>query len=141
MVDEIRVLVFLTIISVSFFGFVFGNRTLRFFIAWTYIMVTPFCFFSFPKYAADWLDIRHLYLVSVGFVMIVSSATVLASRLLQNRGWFRRLLPYSLPLAFVLVSQFIIFQLDVKYNLIAKLPSIEQMANEVESRHLERGKD
>ena len=45
---EIRIIIALTIISYSFFGFIFGNRTIRFFIAWTYIMVIPFAFFQFP---------------------------------------------------------------------------------------------
>ena len=58
---EIRILIALTVISYSIFGFIFGNHTIRFFIAWTYIMVTPFAFFQFPN---DWLNIRHLYLVS-----------------------------------------------------------------------------
>jgi hypothetical protein len=70
--------------------------------------VTPFCFFRFPT---DWLDIRHLYLVSVGFTVVLASATVLAAQLLQHRRW-RRYLPYSLPLLFVLLSQFIVSQLD-----------------------------
>ncbi|HEU4364905.1 MAG TPA: glycosyltransferase family 39 protein, partial [Candidatus Krumholzibacteria bacterium] len=73
----IRVIILLCIVSYSVFGFIFGNRVIRFFIAWTYIMVTPFCFFRFP---ADWLDIRFLYLVSVGFHMILASGTVLAAR-------------------------------------------------------------
>jgi hypothetical protein len=131
---HIRMLTFLTIVSFTTFGFVFGNRTLRFFIAWTYITVTPFCFLEFPRFTADWLDIRHLYLVSVGFSMILSSVTVLASRMLYQRRW-RRLLPYSLPLLFVLLSQFIILQLDTKYELIADLPAIQEMAEETRVRH------
>lgn len=130
----IRLLVLITIISFSLFGFVFGNRTLRFFIAWTYITVTPFCFLEFPKYATDWLDIRHLYMVSVGFSMILASVTVLASRLLWRHRW-RCLLPYTLPLAFVALSQFIIYQLDTKYELTAEIPPIQKMAEEVRLRH------
>jgi hypothetical protein len=128
---EIRVLTFLCIVSFTVFGFVFGNRTLRFFIAWTYITVTPFCFFKFPT---DWLDIRHLYLVSIGFSMILASVTVLASRLLLHRKW-RRFLPYTFPLIFVLLSQFIIFQLDKKYEFLAELPGIQGLADEVRERH------
>ncbi len=136
----IRLLVFIAIVSFSLFGFVFGNRTLRFFIAWTYITVTPFCFFEFTKYASDWLDIRHLYLVSVGFSMILASLTVLASRLLWRHRW-RRFLPYILPLAFVALAQFIIYQLDTKYEMIAEMPPIQEMADEVRARHeaLQRG--
>ncbi len=123
---EIRVLTFLCIVSYSVFGFIFGNRTIRFFIAWTYITLFPFCFFKFPS---DWLNIRHLYLVSVGFVMILSSATVLASRLLYQKAW-RRFLPYSLPLLFVLLSQFIVYHLDKKYELTAQSPQIESLRQE-----------
>jgi hypothetical protein len=130
---EIRVLMFLCIVSFTLFGFIFGNRTLRFFIAWTYITVTPFCFFRFPT---DWLDIRHLYLVSVGFTVVLASATVLAAQLLQHRRW-RRYLPYSLPLLFVLLSQFIVSQLDRKYELTAELPVIQRLAEDVHLRHQE----
>jgi hypothetical protein len=118
-------------VSFTVFGFVFGNRALRFFIVWTYITVTPFCFFRFP---ADWLDIRHLYLVSVGFCMILASVTVLAARLLTHRRW-RRFLPYALPLLFVGLSQFIIYQLDTKYERVAEIPAIRQMKEEVLLKH------
>jgi len=133
--DAIRIFVFITIISFSLFGFAFGNRALRFFIIWTYMMVTPFCFFEFPKYAADWLDIRHLYMVSVGFSMILASVTVLAARLLQGHPW-RRFLPYAMPLLFVVLSQFIIYQLDGKYQLVADLPEIQEMSEEIRLRQI-----
>jgi hypothetical protein len=124
---EIRVITFLCILSYSVFGFIFGNRTIRFFIAWTYITVLPFCFFDFPD---DWLNIRYLYLVSVGFIMILSSGTVLASRLLYQRQW-RRFLPYSLPLFFVFLSQFIIFHLDRNYERLSASPKIIRMRIEL----------
>lgn len=114
--EQIRVFIFLCIVSYSVFGFVFGNKVIRFFIAWTYITVAPFCFFYFP---ADWLNIRYLYLVSVGFVMILASGTVLAGRLLIHRSW-RRLLPYVIPLFFVLLSHFVIIRLDASYEHQAK---------------------
>ncbi len=38
----IRTLLALAIVSYSFFGFVFGSRAIRFFIAWTFITVLPF---------------------------------------------------------------------------------------------------
>lgn len=128
---EIRLLTFLVILSFTVFGFIFGNRTIRFFIAWTYIMVAPFCFFVFPS---DWLNIRHLYLVSVGFIMILASTTVLASRLLYQRAW-RRFLPYLLPLYFVVLSRFIIQHLDTNYEATARSRGIAQMYKDVESRH------
>ncbi|NIM19349.1 MAG: hypothetical protein GTO51_03110 [Candidatus Latescibacteria bacterium] len=117
---EIRVFTFLCILSYSVFGFIFGNRAIRFFIAWTYITVTPFCFFKFPM---DWLNIRYLYLVSIGFSMLLASGTVLASDLLQQRRW-RRFLPYSVPLIFILLSQFITYHLDRHYEAIAASPEI-----------------
>jgi hypothetical protein len=128
---EIRVITFLCILSYSVFGFLFANRTIRFFIAWTYITVTPFCFFDFPK---DWLNIQYLYLVSVGFIMILSSGTVLASRLLSHRQW-RRLIPYVLPLFFVFLSQFIIFHLDRNYEKLAASPQMTQMKSKIAARY------
>jgi hypothetical protein len=117
----IRAVILLCIVSYSFFGFVFGNKVIRFFIAWTYIVVTPFIFFRFPK---DWLDIRFLYLVSVSFQMIVASGTVLAARLLYQRPWRRRL-PYIIPLAFVALSYFVVRQLDYNYEEKASSPLLD----------------
>jgi len=128
---QIRLITFLCIVSYSVFGFLFGNRTIRFFITWTYVTLTPFCFFEFPT---DWLNIRHLYLVSVGFVMILASGTVLASRLLYQRAW-RRFLPYTLPLLFVFLSQFILFRLDKNYERLAKTPTIHQLHENVIQRY------
>jgi len=119
----IRVIILLCIISYSFFGFIFGNRVIRFFIAWMYIVVTPFCFFRFPT---DWLDIRFLYLVSVGFHMILASGTVLASRLLLQRRW-RRYLPYLIPAAFVVLSYFVLIQLDESYERKASAPALNNV--------------
>lgn len=122
---EIRILTFLCILSYSIFGFIFGNRTIRFFIAWTYITVLPFCFFKFPD---DWLNIRYLYLVSVGFVMLLASGTVLAARLLYQRPW-RRFVPYVIPLVFILLSHFITSNLDKNYERNAATERIQQMHN------------
>ncbi|MDH4037480.1 MAG: glycosyltransferase family 39 protein [Candidatus Krumholzibacteria bacterium] len=119
----IRVVILLCIISYSFFGFIFGNRVIRFFIAWTYIVVTPFCFFRFP---ADWLDIRFLYLVSVGFDLILASGTVLAARLLYQHRW-RRMLPYLIPVFFVMLSYFVLVQLDENYEYKAKAPGLNKV--------------
>jgi hypothetical protein len=116
----IRILIFLCIVSYSVFGFIFGNRVIRFFIAWMYIMVTPFCFFRFP---ADWLDIRFLYLVSVGLHMILASATVLASDLLRHKRWRGRL-PYLIPVFFVALSYFVLNQLDTNYERKASSPAL-----------------
>jgi hypothetical protein len=126
----IRVIILLCIVSYSVFGFVFGNRVIRFFIAWTYIVVAPFCFFRFP---ADWLDIRFLYLVSVGFHMVLASGTVLAARLLYQRPW-RRFLPYLIPAAFVALSYFVLAQLDSSYERKAE----NVMLNRVKASFYER---
>ncbi len=112
---EIRVLIALTVISYSIFGFIFGNRTIRFFIAWTYIMVLPFAFFQFPS---DWLNIRHLYIASVGFVMIISAGAVYCSRLISHQLW-RRFVPLLVPVFFIIMSRFIVIQLDRSYEIKA----------------------
>lgn len=120
---EIRIVIALTIISYSFFGFIFGNRTIRFFIAWTYIMVIPFAFFQFPH---DWLNIRHLYLVSVGFVVVISAGAVFCSRLILHQK-YRRFIPMIVPLFFIILSRFIIGQLDRSYELKAASPATAEM--------------
>jgi hypothetical protein len=79
-------------VSYSLFGFVFGNRVIRFLLHGRTCR-GAFCFFRFPK---DWLDIRFLYLVSVSFQMILATGTVLAARLLYQRPWRRRL-PFLIP--------------------------------------------
>ena len=121
--SEIRLFTFLCILSYSVFGFIFGNRAIRFFITWTYITVLPFCFFKFPL---DWLNIRYLYLVSVGFSMLLASGTVLASHLLHQRSR-RRFLPYLVPLMFVLLSHMITHNLDNNYETLAKSPTIKML--------------
>ena len=123
---EIRIVIALIVVSYSFFGFIFGNHTIRFFIAWTYIMVLPFAFFQFP---ADWLNIRHLYLVSIGFVLVLSAGAVYCSRLIAHRGW-RRLVPFVVPLFFVLLARFIAVQLDHNYELKAASPALASQRGE-----------
>jgi len=117
----IRLLIALTVISYSFFGFVFGNRTIRFFIAWTYIMVLPFSFFQFPS---DWLNIRHLYLVSAGFTTVISAGAVYCSRLISHKKLFR-LVPLAVPALFVILAFFIVTQLNRSYD--AKIDAPEAM--------------
>lgn len=133
--SEIRVLIFLCILSYSVFGFIFGNKVIRFFIAWTYITVAPFCFFRFPS---DWLNIRYLYLVSVGFSMILASGTVLAARLLYQRRW-RRFIPYAVPLFFVLLSHLVIARLDRNYEAQANDPRLDSLKAQItnEYNHLD----
>lgn len=128
---EIRIIIALTIVSYSFFGFIFGNRPIRFFIAWTYIMVIPFAFFQFPS---DWLNIRHLYLVSVGFVVVISAGAVFCSRLITNQ-MYRRFVPFIVPLFFIILSRFIVTQLDRSYEYKAESPATVQMRNELADMH------
>ncbi len=124
---EIRIIIALTVISYSFFGFIFGNHTIRFFIAWTYIMVFPFAFFQFPK---DWLNIRHLYLVSIGFVTVISAGAVYSSRLIAVRRW-KRLVPFAVPLFFILLARFIVAQLDYSYELKGTSPVTWELRSDI----------
>jgi hypothetical protein len=128
---EIRILIMLTVLSYSFFGFVFGNRTIRFFIAWTYIMIFPFAFFQFPY---DWLNIRHLYLVSVGFVSVISAGAVYCSRLIASHRW-RRFVPLVVPVAFILLARFIVVQLDNSYEAKAAGPLTERLKESLAERN------
>lgn len=124
---QIRILIALVVLSYSIFGFIFGNHTIRFFIAWTYIMVLPFAFFEFPN---DWLNIRHLYLVSVGFIMVISAGAVYCSRLIAHRRW-RRFVPILVPVFFILLARFIVTQLDHSYETKASSPRAIQYRNEI----------
>lgn len=140
----IRILLALTVLSYSFFGFIFGNRTIRFFIAWTYIMILPFAFIQFPY---DWLNMRHLYLVSIGFVSVIAAGAVYCSRLIASQRW-KRLVPYIVPLFFILMSRFIVTQLDRSYErnvssrltserarlLAEKFPAVELRENRLEMK-------
>lgn len=114
----IRILVGLTILSYSLFGFVFGSRALRYYIAWTYLMVVPFAFF---RYTADWLNIRFLYLVSVGFCVLLTTGTLYGYKLLHHRRG-RRLLPFAIPVFYVLLSAALVNQLDRKNEQLAQSP-------------------
>lgn len=121
----IRFFVGLSILSYGFFGFVFGNRALRFFIAWTFISLLPYCAIRFP---ADWLNIRYLYQVSIGFNFILAAGTVYTMDLLYRRRW-RRFLPNLVPLFFVLLSAYITQKLDTKYERLgSERPAREMLA-------------
>lgn len=130
---EIRTLIALTVFSYSFFGFVFGNRAIRFFIAWTYIMVLPFAFFQFPQ---DWLNMRHLYLVSVGFVSVIAAGAVYCSRMIAENRW-RRFVPFIVPAAFVVLSRFIVVQLDRSYEAKAAGAEIAWYRQQLADRYPE----
>ena len=96
----IRFFLALAIVSYSFFGFVFGNKAIRFFIAWTYITLLPF---SGQTESGTWLNLSHLYLTSLGFCVVLAAGTRSTCRLLRRAG-HRRFIPYLVPLAFVMAS-------------------------------------
>jgi hypothetical protein len=108
----LRWVIGLGVVSYSLFGFVFGNRTLRFFLVWTLITLIPYSVLSFP---ADWANIGYLYSVAIGFVFIMAAGTVLSIDLLHRRRW-RRLVPLVFPALFVLLSGYITDKLDTKYE-------------------------
>lgn len=111
----IRFLLGWGVISYGLFGFVFGNRPIRFFLAWTLISVLPYCVIQFPS---DWLNIRYLYQVSIGFVFVLAAGTVYSMDLLHRTRW-QRWLPLIAPLLFVLMSAYITLRLDTKYEIDA----------------------
>ena len=96
----IRTLLALAIVSYSFFGFVFGSRAIRFFIAWTFITVLPF---TDQSAAGSWLNLSHLYLTSAGFCVVLAAGTVGTADLLRARP-SRRWVPYLAPLVFVVMA-------------------------------------
>ncbi|RKZ19587.1 hypothetical protein DRQ50_01765 [bacterium] len=114
----VRGMISLAIVSFSFFGFVFGNRAIRFFIAWTFITLLPFSGFA-PE--TSWLNLSHLYLTSIGFCVIMATAAIGTYNLLAGSGW-RRHLPYLLPLIYVMVSVVLTHELDQRNRWIARQP-------------------
>lgn len=115
----LRLLVGLTIVSYSLFGFIFGGRAIRFYIAWMYVMVMPFAFLSYPTH---WLNIRFLYLVSLGFCVLLTTGAMYGYKLLIHRPE-RRLLPFLIPLFYVGVSVFLVNQLNRKNADLAQDPA------------------
>lgn len=108
----IRIALTLAIISYSFFGFVFGNKSIRFFIAWTYITLLPF---SGQSANGDWLNLSHLYLTSLGFCVILATGTRGSYRLLRRAG-NRRFIPYLVPLGFIIASVGLAHTLDQQHR-------------------------
>jgi len=123
----VRWFIGLSILSYGFFGFVFGNRALRFFITWTFISALPFCALRFPE---DWLNIRYLYQVSIGFNFILAAGTIYTMDLLYRRRW-RRLISFAVPLFFVMISGYITAKLDAKYERERRNPQVRSMLKEV----------
>ena len=118
----VRSLVSLGIVSFSFFGFVFGNRPLRFFIAWTYLTVLPFATLSPP---GEWLNIRYLYMAAVGFDVVIAVGTAGAVRLLGKHPR-KRWVPVLLPALLVVMSLSVHHRLHERNLRRAREPEIRR---------------
>ncbi|MGD9546762.1 MAG: hypothetical protein AB7V45_04340 [Candidatus Krumholzibacteriia bacterium] len=112
----IRIFLTLSIISYSFFGFIFGSKAIRFFIAWTYISLLPF---TGQTVTGTWLNLSHLYLTSLGFCIILAAGAEGTSALLRARKR-ARFVPYLAPLAFVAMSLGLTYELDLSNKLKAQ---------------------
>ncbi len=123
----IRFALTIAIVSYSFFGFVFGSRAIRFFIAWTYITLLPF---TAHTVAGQWLNLNHLYLASLGFCVVIAAGAAGCSSLLARAGR-RRYLPYLAPLLLAAVALGLTHQLDSKYKAIARWPESQQLREQV----------
>jgi len=119
----VRTLLSLGLVSFSFFGFLFGSRALRFFIAWTYITVIPAALIAG---SGEWLNVRALYLASVGFCVILAAGTLGCARLLgahRRRRW----LPFLIPLCFVVVALTVNMRLAARNTARAAAPDIREL--------------
>jgi len=119
----IRTLVSLGLVSFSFFGFLFGSRALRFFIAWTYITVIPAALIAGR---GEWLNVRSLYLAAVGFCVILAAGTLGCMRLLDAHR-HRRWLPFVIPLCFAVVSLTVNDRLAARASVRAGHPDIQRL--------------
>jgi hypothetical protein len=119
----IRPLLGFFIFSYAAYGFVFGNTSLRFFIAWTFVTILPFCFFHLP---GDWLNTKYLYLASAGFCLILATGTMKMYRVLVPRGW-RRWIPMLIPALFVVSAVVIVTHLDRAYEERARAPRTQEL--------------
>ena len=117
----------IAIVSYSFFGFVFGSRAIRFFIAWTYITLLPF---TAHTETGRWLNLNHLYLASLGFCVVIAAGAAGCSSLLVRAGR-RRFVPYLAPLVLAAVAVGLTHQLDSKYKALARLPEAQQLREQV----------
>lgn len=104
----IRVFLTLSIISYSFFGFVFGSKAIRFFIAWTFITLLPF---TAHTETGLWLNLSHLYLTSLGLCVILAAGVDGTKGLLKARRRLRYT-PYLLPMMFVVMSLSLTWKLN-----------------------------
>ncbi len=130
----IRFLLTMAVLSFSFFGFVFGSRPLRFFIAWTYIALLPF---STAAAGSSWLNLTHVYLASTGFCVVMSAGAAGCASLLNIHRW-RRLVPFAVPLIFVAVALSLNVRLDGRNREKAASPRLQEIRTEVIDRMQER---
>jgi hypothetical protein len=124
----IRVMLTVAVISYSFFGIVFGGRSVRFFVAWTYITLLPFTGITAQ---GEWLNLTHLYLTSLGFCIILSAGSIGTFHLLEARRW-RRFIPFLAPLVFAIVSVAVAHQIDDQNQRVARRPQIQQLRSQTE---------
>jgi len=125
----IRVFLTLSIISYSFFGFVFGSKAIRFFIAWTFISLLPF---TGHTDSGAWLNLRHLYLTSLGFCVILAAGVDGTKGLLAARRRIR-FVPYLLPLMFVVMSLGLTYKLSRSNQIKAQSPEAILMREKVDA--------
>ncbi len=123
----VRIFLALSIVSYSFFGLVFGNRAVRFFVAWTYITLLPFTGHSA---SGSWLNLTHLYLTSLGFCVILAAGAVGTSNLLRIAGW-RRFAPYTIPMLFVLLSLGLTSRFEARNRIRAESSEVLIMQKEL----------
>jgi|GEM_PF-658237 len=124
----IRTFLALTLISYGFFGFVFGSKAVRFFIAWTIISLLPFTALT---ETGGWLNLNHLYLTSLGFCVVLAAGANGTSGLLVRRRW-RRFIPYGVPLAFVIISLGLTAKFNERNIDRARTPAVREMQEDLE---------
>ncbi len=123
----IRFAITIAVVSYSFFGFVFGSRSIRFFIAWTWVTLLPF---TAHTVEGRWLNLNHLYLASLGFCVVIAAGATGCSSLLARAGR-RRFVPYVAPLLLVLGAVALTHQLDFRYKALARRPEAVQLRAQV----------
>lgn len=124
----IRFFLALAIVSFSFFGFVFGSPSIRFFIAWTCITLLPF---TGIDVRGQWLNLRDLYLVALGFCVVLAAGAVGCSDLLA-RHRIRRFVPFLVPVIFVIGALSVTYQLDQQNRRQARTPANREMRRALE---------
>lgn len=119
----------LGIVSFTFFGIVFGSQAIRFFITWTFITVLPFTSGVSPS---GWLNLKYLYLVSLGYCVVLAAGTIGCSRLLAEHRW-RRHIPYAVPICLALMSLLLTYELDGQNRRRTDDPAIVEIRARLEA--------